>query len=302
MSNLKKPRFRKPTLTREQLTGIIMVIPALVVLGVVYFYPLAYNIDLSLSRWQPTQGIPKTYVGLKNYIDLFSDDIFRKVIVNTVFFTAVSVPVEFFLGLGLAMLLNRNIRGRNLFTTLLSLPMIIAPVIAGISWKWLYDYDYGVINYFLSLIGAQRVLWTSDPSIVMYSIIVADIWTTTPFMMLILFAGLQMVPTQQYEAAKVDGASSWQTFWHVTLPSLKAILVVALMIRIIDAFTKLFDIVYILTGGFPFNVSGVLPIYAYRRGLTPFFNLGQGAAVSMITLMFSAVMVAVLLTLSRRTK
>jgi multiple sugar transport system permease protein len=176
--------------------------------------------------------------------------------------------------------------------------MIVAPVIAALAWRWMFNFDFGALNYVLSFAGVKPVLWTGDPTISLYSVVLADVWTTTPFMMLLLYAGIQMIPTQLYEAARVDGASSTQLFWHITLPSLKSVLIVALMIRTIDAFTKLFDIVYIVTGGGPGYSSMVLPIYAYKVGLT-FFDLGKGAAISMITLVFSAVMVAIIL-LARR--
>jgi len=293
---MKKPK--KLILTKEQLIGILMVLPAIIVLSIVYFYPLFYNIDLSFSDWPILENLPKTYVGLENYASLFSSQVFQGVVFNTVKFTLVSVPIEFFLGLGLALLLNREIKGKNVFVTLLSLPMIIAPVIAALAWRWMFNFDFGALNYVLSFVGVKPVLWTGDPNISLYSVVVADVWTTTPFMMLLLYAGIQMIPTHLYEAARVDGASTTQIFWHITLPSLKSVLIVALMIRTIDAFTKLFDIVYIITGGGPGYSSMVLPIYAYKVALT-FFDLGKGAAISVITLLFSAIMVAAIL-LARR--
>jgi multiple sugar transport system permease protein len=294
---MKRPK--NLTMTKEQLIGILMVLPAIVVLSIVYFYPLFYNIDLSFSNWPILENLPKTYVGLENYASLFSSQLFQEVVFNTVKFTLISVPIEFFLGLGLALLLNNEIKGKNVFVTLLSLPMIIAPVIAALAWKWMFNFDFGALNYVLSFVGVKPVLWTGDPNISLYSVVVADVWTTTPFMMLLLYAGIQMIPTHLYEAARVDGASTTQIFRRITLPSLKSVLIVALMIRTIDAFTKLFDIVYIVTGGGPGYSSMVLPIYAYKVGLT-FFDLGKGAAISMITLLFSAIMVAVILFARRK--
>ena len=293
---MKKPK--KLIMTKEQLIGILMVLPAIVVLSIVYFYPLFYNIDLSFSNWPILENLPKTYIGLENYASLFSSQLFQEVVFNTAKFTLISVPIEFFLGLGLALLLNREIKGKNVFVTLLSFPMIIAPVIAALAWRWMFNFDFGALNYVLSFVGVKPVLWTGDPNISLYSVVVADVWTTTPFMMLLLYAGIQMIPTHLYEAARVDGASTTQIFWHITLPSLKSVLIVALMIRTIDAFTKLFDIVYIITGGGPGYSSMVLPIYAYKVALT-FFDLGKGAAISVITLLFSAIMVAAIL-LARR--
>lgn len=292
-------KVKKPILTREEIIGILMITPALVVLALVYFYPLGYNIDLSFSNWPIKEALPKYYVGLDNYARLFSDKDFQTVIYNTLFFTILSVPTEFFIGLGLALLLNREIKGKNVFITILALPMIVAPVIAALAWKWLYFYDYGALNYVLSFVGVQPIRWMSDVNYAIYSIIIADVWTTTPFMMLILYAGLQMIPTQLYEAAKIDGASHWNIFWRITLPSLKSVLIVALMIRTIDAFTKLFDMVYVITGGGPGYATEVLPTFGYREAFT-FFEFGRGAAVTMITLLLSAIMVVIILRTSRR--
>lgn len=286
-------------LKKEAMFGILLVMPAFILLAIVYIYPLVYDIDLSLSRWNLAPPSPKEYIGLKNYVDLFSDATFQKVLYNSLFFTGVSVPFEFILGLALALLINKNIKGKNVITTILALPMMIAPVVAALTWKWLYYYDYGAINYILNrLFWLPQILWMSDKNIAMYSVIIADVWITAPFMMLILYAGLQMIPTERYEAAKVDGASSWQMFRYVTLPSLKGVLIVALMVRTIDAFTKLFDVVYVITGGGPAYATEVLPTYAYKVGLA-FFRLGAGAAISIITLLIAAVMIVAILRGSR---
>jgi len=292
-------KIRNLYLTKKERFGIYLVTPALIVLAVVYIYPLIYNVDLSFSRWDLASGIPKQYIGFQNYQNLFSSETFRKVLYNTLFFTLVSVPLEFVLGLILALMLNQDIKGKNAIITVLSLPMMIAPVVAALTWKWVYAYDYGVLNFLLNrLFGMGPVLWMSDKNIAMYSVIIADVWITTPFMMLILYAGLQMIPTELYEAAKVDGASSWQMFRYVTLPSMKNVLLVALMIRTIDAFTKLFDVVYVITGGGPAYATEVLPTYAYKVGLK-FFRLGSGAAISMITLLVAAILITIMLRVSK---
>jgi multiple sugar transport system permease protein len=293
-------KLRKTYLTKEERFGIFLVTPALTILALVYIYPLIYNIDLSFSRWDLAAGTPKQYVGFQNYQELFSNETFLKVLYNTLFFTLVSVPLEFVLGLILALILNQKVRGKNAIMTIISLPMMIAPVIAALTWRWVYAYDYGVLNFLLDkLFGIEPILWISDKNIAMYSVIIADVWITTPFMMLIIYAGLQMIPTELYEAAKVDGASTWQMFRHVTLPSMKNVLLVALMIRTIDAFTKLFDVVYVITGGGPAYATEVLPTYAYKVGLK-FFRLGRGAAISLITMLVAAIIITIMLRASKR--
>lgn len=291
-------KLRSFQLTKEAKFGILLVLPAFSILALVYIYPLIYNVDLSLSRWNLAPPTEKEYIGLQNYEVLFSSDIFHKILRNTIFFTVLSVPIEFFAGLGLALLLNKNIKGKNVVITILALPMMIAPVVGALSWRWLYAYDYGAINYLLSSIGIKPIVWTADVNVAMYSVIIADAWITTPFMMLIIYAGLKMIPEERYEAARIDGASSWQMFRYVTLPSLKSVLLVALMIRSIDAFTKLFDVVYVITGGGPAYATEVLPTYTYKMGLV-FFRLGSGAALAMITLMVTAIMIATMMRVSK---
>jgi len=285
-------------LKKEAMFGILLVMPAFIILAIVYLFPLVYDIDLSLSRWNLAPPSPKEFIGLKNYVDQFSDETFQKVLYNSLFFTGVSVPCEFFLGLALALLLNKNIRGKSVIITILALPMMIAPVIAALTWRWIYDSNFGILDFFLNQFFGIRPLWLSDPNIAMYSVIIADVWITAPFMMLILYAGLQMIPTERYEAAKVDGASSWQMFRYVTLPSLKGVLIVALMVRTNDALTKLFDVVYVITEGGPAYATEVLPTYAYKVGLK-FFRLGAGAAISIITLLIAAMMIVAILRASR---
>ena len=291
-------KLRSLQLTKEAIFGIMLVLPAFFILALVYIYPLIYNVDLSLSRWNLVPPTEKEYIGLQNYELLISSDTFHKILGNTIFFTTLSVPIEFFAGLGLALLLNKNIKGKNAIITILALPMMIAPVVGALSWRWLYAYDYGALNYLLSFIGIKPIVWTGDVNVAMYSVVIADAWITTPFMMLIIYAGLKMIPEERYEAARIDGASSWQMFRYITLPSLKSVLLVALMIRSIDAFTKLFDVVYVITGGGPAYATEVLPTYTYKVALS-FFRLGSGAALAMITLMVTAIMIAAMMRVSK---
>jgi len=290
--------LRIPRLTKKAQYGLLLVAPAFALLFLVYIYPLVFNVDLSLSRWILGR-VDKYYIGLGNYELHFSDPLFYRVLANTFFFTAVSVPLEFFIGLGLALLLSKAIKGRSIFLAVLLLPMMIAPVIVGLAWRWLYAWDYGALNPILGMLGVGPIAWLGDPSIAMYSVIIADAWCTIPFMILFAFSGIQMIPNERYEAARVNGASSWQMFKYVTFPSIKGILSMALIIRAMDAFTKLFDVAYVLTGGGPGYATEVLPIYTYRIGLK-FFRLGSGAAVGLITLFFAAIMIMVIMKAWRR--
>jgi ABC-type sugar transport system permease subunit len=286
-------------LRSKKTLGLLFVLPATIILFLVYIYPLIYNVDLSLSEWNIAVGGEKYYVGLSNYSYNFSDSLFQKVLKNTIVFTAVSVPLEVVIGLGLALLINRKIRGRSIFLAILCLPMMIASVIVGLTWRWLFAWDYGLLNPLIGVFGIGPVNWLADPSIAMYSVIIADVWCMTPFIMLFCYAGLRMVPQERYEAAEIDGVSAWQKFRHITLPSIKGILVIAILIRAMDAFTKLFDVAYTLTGGGPAYATEVLPIYAYRVGLV-FFRLGRGASIAMITLFITILMILIIKKLTKR--
>lgn len=279
--------------------GMLFVLPAVVVLVLVFVYPLVYNADLSLSEWRLAVGEEKHYVGLNNYSYNFSDPLFHKVLKNTLVFTAVSVPLEVVIGLGLALLISRKIRGRSIFLAILILPMMVAPVIVGLTWRWLYAWEYGLINPLIGVFGVGSINWLADPSIAMFSVIIADVWAMAPFVFLFCYAGLRMVPRERYESAEIDGVSSWQKFRYITLPSIKGILMIAILIRAMDAFTKLFDVVYTLTGGGPAYATEVLPVYTYRVALV-FFRLGRGASIALITLLVTIVMISIIWKMTKR--
>jgi len=279
--------------------GLFLAFPALFLLTLICFFPLAQNIELSFHSWHLAIGAPKTFVGLANFEHLISSAVFHKVLLNTITFTAISVPLELLAGLGLALLLNRKFKGRDAILAILSLPMLVAPVAVGLVWRWFYALDYGMLNALLGTFGIGGVNWLGDPSIALLSVIIADAWTMTPFMMLFCFAGLQMVPEERYEIASIDGASGWQKFRYVTLPSIKGILVLGLMIRAIDAFTRLFDLVYVLTGGGPAYTTEVLPIYTFKTGLK-FFRIGLGSTLAVLALLITILFVLAIWRITRR--
>lgn len=279
--------------------GLFLALPALFLLTLICFFPLAQNIELSFHSWHLAIGAPKTFVGLANFEHLISSPVFHRVLLNTITFTAISVPLELLAGLGLALLLSRKFKGRDAILAILSLPMLVAPVAVGLVWRWFYALDYGMLNALLGTFGIGGVNWLGDPSIALLSVIVADAWTMTPFMMLFCFAGLQMVPEERYEIASIDGASGWQKFRYVTLPSIKGILVLGLMIRAIDAFTRLFDLVYVLTGGGPAYTTEVLPIYTFKTGLK-FFRIGLGSTLAVLALLITILFVLAIWRITRR--
>jgi len=287
--DVKIARLRGITLTNRQVVGFLLIVPSLCML-VLMVLAIGFNIVLGFCRYDLLKSSDITFIGITNFKWLLGNSLFRKAALNSVFFTTGSVSLEFLIGLALALLLNKKIKGESVFATLLAIPMMIAPVVATLQWKWLYSLDYGVVNQILQILGIKPVRWISDPAVAMYSVIIVEVWTMTPFVMLCLLAGLKSIPKDYYEAADIDGASRWKTFRYITLPLIKPVILVVLSIRFIDTFTKVFDIVYVLTGGGPANATEVLPIYAYRINFE-FYQFGRGAAISIIMLIMSIALV-----------
>ena len=204
-------------------------------------------------------------------------------------FVVVGIAVEYVLGLAIALLMNRRLRGIGIFRTALLLPMAMTPIVTGMVWLILYNPNYGLINYLLGLVGIQGPDWISQPNTALLALIIVDIWQWTPFMFLVLSAGLAGLPIEVSEAAKVDGANRWQEFWSVTLPLLKRTSLLAILLRVIDLW-KVFDTIFALTKGGPGTATQTLNFYGYLQGFR-WFNLGYAAAimvVAMFVIMFFA--------------
>ncbi|MBD3309396.1 ABC transporter permease subunit [candidate division KSB3 bacterium] len=259
---------------------IFFVAPAVLILLSLVIFPLIFSLTLSFHKWNIIRAQDWKWTGLSNYeMILFKDPYFRTSAKVTLIYLLGTVPVQFVLGLVVALLLNQ-ITGKiiGFLRTTLIIPTIMTPVIVGIIWRLMYNPDMGMLNYFLTLFGFSPVNWTGMPGSALPSVMMADIWEWTPFMALIMLAGLQALPQEPFEAALVDGASAWQTFRYVTLPFLAPTMMVALLIRLMDAF-KTFDLVFVLTQGGPGMSTEILNYYIYRYGFK-FFHLGYASALS----------------------
>jgi multiple sugar transport system permease protein len=245
--------------------------PAVALLLALTVYPFFYIVRLSLYRMSPGGEV---FVGADNFLRLVRDPLFFQSLGQTLVFTVGALALEFGLGLGLALLLDSQIRGRSLWRSLLLLPMILPPVVP----------NFGVLNGALQLGGVDtsRLTWLADPSVALAAVIVVDVWEWTPFVFLILLAGLQAIPEEPYEAARIDGASAWQTFRHVTLPLLAPAILVALLLRTIDLL-RIFDQVFILTQGGPGFATETISLYIYKTAFR-FFDFGYAAAMSLLLL------------------
>ncbi|WP_183185059.1 ABC transporter permease subunit [Anoxybacteroides voinovskiense] len=233
--------------------------------------------------------IEPNFVGLKHYKDSLSDARLWKALWNTTFFTIVSVAVELVLGLGIALLINKAFFGRGLVRATILIPWAIPTAVSALMWKFLYDGQNGIVaKYFedIGLVHRMGDLLTTEMG-AMFSVIFADVWKTTPYMALLLLAGLQTIPSSLYEAASIDGATKWQQFTKITLPLLKSSILVALLFRTLDAF-RVFDLIYVLTGGGPANSTETISILAYKVMFSQ-TNFGGGSALAVIVFLCVAI-------------
>lgn len=265
---------------RGRESGYRYVAPALGLLGGVALFPLLYVIYLSFHRRLLIFDISR-FIGLENYRFLLQDDRFWNALQNTAYFTAVSVSAQLLLGLGIALLLNRSFRGRDWVRALVLVPWVIPTVVSARMWEWIYNPEFGILNF---LLGA-KINWLGTPGLALHAAIFADVWKTTPFVVILLLAGLQIIPRELYQAARVDGAGAWAAFRRITLPLLMPVLMVALIFRMLDAW-RVFDVIYVLTGGGPANTTETLSLYAYKM-LFQTLQFGYGSALSVVTFLFA---------------
>ena len=263
--------------SRQATSSAPFLAPAAVTLAAVTLFPAIYILWLSLEQRSPVLGAVR-FVGAANYLRLLSDARFWNALGNTVYFTAVSVALELALGLVMALLLRRAFRGRALIYAVVLIPWAVPTVVTARMWEWMYNADYGVINYLLGI----QINWLGSPGWAMHAAILMDVWKSTPFAALLLLAGLQNIPAELYHAAAVDGAGRWTAFRRVTLPLLMPLMLVVLILRTIDAF-RVFDAIYVLTGGGPANGTETLSIYAYKV-LFQTLEFGYGSTLAVTVL------------------
>ena len=263
----------------NRLTPYLFLAPAALVMAVALLYPIGYMIYASFLDWNPSQRIGEAeFVGLRNYIGLLNDAAFLESFWVTLKFAAVVVSIEMVLGVGLALLLDRNIRGMSLLRTLFILPMMIAPVVVGLMWRYMYHPSVGIFNRTLKSLGFEPIPWLSDGSWAFASVVIADIWQWTPFIFILSLAALQSLPQSAMEAARIDGATGWQQIVYIKLPLMMPVLIVTLLLRLIDAF-KVLEVILVLTNGGPGLSTEILSLRISRTA-SEFRELGEAAAMS----------------------
>lgn len=267
----------------------LLVVPSIFVLLLIGIFPLVYLLLVSFQGITMTE-VDTSFVGLRNYAQLFHDRRLWESLLHTVIFTVVALPLELVLGLGLAQLFLDRLPGRQVFIALLVLPVVVSPIVSGATWSLMFDHRFGPINQIIGwIVGHETtLLWTINPDLVYPAILAAEVWQWTPFMFLLLLAALANVDKSQLEAAAIDGAGYWRTFFRIVLPAIWPVMAIAILIRGLDLF-RLFDIVWALTKGGPGTSTETISIFTYVKGFQQFETSYTGAVALLIIVLLSAV-------------
>ncbi|MBW4535955.1 MAG: sugar ABC transporter permease [Pleurocapsa minor HA4230-MV1] len=279
---------------QEKITGWIMLFPALLVLGLVFIYPIARAFWLSWFTENLGTQLQPVFTGLGNYQRMLGDGRFWQSLSNTAIFTIISVFLELLLGLGVALVLNKSFWGRGVVRTVAIIPWALPTAVMGLAWAWIFNDQYGVVNDLLLRLGLidTGINWLGTPTLAMIALIVADVWKTTPFISIILLAGLQSISEDLYEAHRLDGASSWQSFTQITLPLLMPQILIALLFRFAQSF-GIFDLIQVMTGGGPAGSTETVSIYIYSTVMR-YLDFGYGAALVVVTFLLLVFAVAII--------
>ena len=253
--------------------------PTLIIFVTFILFPVFFSFYLSFQHWNMFSS-DASFVGFDNYIKLFHSAEFWQVLKNTAIYTIGTVPLNMGLSLFVAYVLNKKIAGKKFLRTAFFAPVIISPVAAAVIWRWIYDPNFGLMNYGLDFLGIDPINWLNDPTAAMFALIIMGVWKTLGVNMVLFSAGLQGIPENYYEAAEIDGAGRWSKFWNITIPLLTPTTFFIMVMSMIASF-QVFDIVYVLTSGGPLGSTKVLVFYIYERAFQ-FFEMGYASAVSYI--------------------
>lgn len=284
------------------LAPYLLVLPALLFVFLTMIYPLIFNLQLSLTNADLVGFIQGTsvFVGLKNYVRLINDSELQNAFVVSIVYTLGSIALMYVAGFALALFFNQAFRGRTLMRALMLLPWVLPTVVSANVWRWMLDGTFGVVNFALMQLGLldKPVFWLGDADMALVAVILVTAWSIAPFAMLLFLAGLQTIPESLYEAAALDGATRWQRLRFITLPMMRPVSLMVLLLNFIYTF-KTFDTIFILTRGGPGDVTTVLPILAYTRAFE-FFRLAEGAAVNSILLLLPIVLSVIYFRMAQR--
>lgn len=271
----------------EALTAYLMTAPALLILGVFVLIPAGAVIVLSFTNWNGIAAVIQ-FTGLRNYLNLLRDPIFQKALVNTLTYTAGTLPLVLVVGLGAALLVEKQTRISSLLRSIFMAPFVVSIAVVAVVWVWLLEPNFGLLNFVLKSVGLGAQQWVTSPSMAMPVLIGVSVWRQFGYFMLIFLAGLKSIDHSYYEAASIDGASYWQTRFFITFPLLGPQLFFALIIGAIDSF-QVFALVDLITHGGPLNNTNVVVYYMYQQGFQ-FFNMGLASAVAVALVLWIALL------------
>ena len=298
----------KPRGLSDYQLKMLFIVPTLALLVAMNIFPLLWSLVLSFTEYSAISSQPPDFIGTSNYSRIFSQRSTWSYFTTTAYFVVLAVTAQFIIGFGLALLLNREFKGKGIATTLLLVPMMLSPVVVGLFWRFILDSSWGLLNYVLSLVpatmyrvtsilhlpqsvvawfqdaggDARSMIWLTRPRAALFSLVIIDTWMWSPFMMLLSLAGLSAIPAHLYEAAEIDRASAWFKFRHITFPLVAPLLLIALLFRTMDAF-KLFDLVWITTAGGPGSATETVSMNLYRRAFQD-YRTGESCALAYMLL------------------
>ena len=267
----------------DELLSFLFIIPASLVLLFSYVYPMINSLIISFTNWNAAvPGSSKVFIGLKNYTEILKDDIFTDSFIKTIIYVLIAVSIELIIGLLLSNIYSSNLRFIGFFRIALLVPLMMTPVVVGVLFRMMFNLEYGILNFFINFLGFESQNWLGTSNLAFLSILMVEIWQQLPFVIFVLSAGMQNLPINVLEAAKIDGANKFQSFKYITLPLLKPVIIIVLLLRIMDTF-KVFDILYTLTNGGPGRSTELLSILIYKNGWK-YFQLGRASSYSWIFL------------------
>jgi len=269
--------------------AMVFLLPYLLIFSIFRFIPSVGGLVVSFFKWS-LGGDPK-FVGIDNYVNLAQDGSFYTSIRNTLSFFVLTVPVLVVASLLLAMLLNQKLAGRRVMRTISIIPYVLIPSIVGIMWNWMFDNNFGLLNYYIKKLGGSPVFWLTDERFALIAVSIVVVWTYIGYDMILFLAGLQGIPKETYEAAEVDGASTFQVFWHITLPLLKPVTMMVSTLTLVNV-VQLFDQIYVMTNGGPGTSTLTMVQYMYTSAFTN-YELGYGSAIEVVILVLLMVLITV---------
>ena len=277
----------------NRLTPYMFLAPAAAVMVIALLYPIGYMVYASFLDWNPSQRIGEAdFIGLRNYVNLWNSDSFWESFWVTIRFAGLVVTIEMVIGVGLALLLDRQLRGMAALRTIFILPMMIAPIVVGLMWRYMYHPQVGVFNRWLNDLGFGTIPFLGDSTWAFASVVIADIWQWTPFIFILALAALQSLPQSALEAARVDGATGWQQIVYIKLPLMMPVLIVTCLLRLIDAF-KVLEVILVMTNGGPGLSTEILALRISRTA-SEFRQLGEAAAMSNYLLILLMLITAIM--------